>query len=834
MPRITLQPDSQNSRVWVTLDGQRFVALREGDREGLKALMTWLVDSQLISVEEAVAVQGVTPRTVESYVATYARAGNSADLVDRRHFNPGQQTDYRMEPHKPALVRQATLNLLRGEPNSERRLAEQLGHVVGDCTVGRHLREMGWRGAEAAGLVEEVAAYLDAERRRAYWAGVAGEPLESVLAGHSPDEWQSPQRGVVGSALGVAHLALNGAYESLKRLVVRPLSVLSQWPPLRVWHTLLVYLLVSGGARLSQAKHFAWHPVQGLLSGCAGLSATSLRHWLVAVAPLCQGLAQQAKEKVTVRRSDGREETITRLQDYQEEAVAQRLQRGLIQGRAIYLDDYVNAVFRREPIARALHGVRHWATKAFRRHLAQDVDTGHAVTCPLGPSDVTPLAVLHRPGTGQEVVQLINGGLDRVCPGWQLELVIADRWWSNAGVIRWALAVGLKLLTWGKDVKTIRDALARVNEAELKEHPVTEEVPDGVTGQVVEQVVGYRFDTELSIYDLKVPLRGVVEWDGTSASEKRVRLVVGIERDVMDEEAVVDGLRFRQRVEILLKQLQRRVNWSAFGGGEAHLRLGTLKTPDEKERQRWLKNRRQVATRLGNNQAKLREVEQELEQLHQGAPPTNGLKLGIQDLKKLAKDLKRRIRQATARLEELDAWLNWAQGNGPRPQEEPVAELDLTREAILTQLKLEVFTAQETLVDDFIEYALKPVLREEAERQAAERRRQDKRSTAKGQEGEPLSTDVEELYQIKLANLERETILKRLLNQPGEFVRHKTKRIILSVADRFEDRRMQAAYERYCVILNQRDIRVPIDDGEPWRLLFTYHLDAPSSSAQFK
>jgi hypothetical protein len=43
-------------------------------------------------------------------------------------------------------------------------------------------------------------------------------------------------------------------------------------------------------------------------------------------------------------------------------------------------------------------------------------------------------------------------------------------------------------------------------------------------------------------------------------------------------------------------------------------------------------------------------------------------------------------------------------------------------------------------------------------------------------------------------NLERETILERLLNRQGEFVRHKTKRIILIVADRFEDRRMQTAY----------------------------------------
>jgi len=210
------------------------------------------------------------------------------------------------------------------------------------------------------------------------------------------------------------------------------------------------------------------------------------------------------------------------------------------------------------------------------------------------------------------------------------------------------------------------------------------------------------------------------------------------------------------------------------------------------------------------------------------------LRLGVRDLKKLAQELKRRIRRSTARLEELEALLSWADGKGPRPKEKPVADLDLTREAILTQLKLEVFTAQETLVDDFIEHALKPVLWEEAEQQAAARRREDKRSTAKGREGEPLSTDVEELYRIKLDNLERETILRHLLNQQGEFVRHKTKRIILVVADRFADHRMQAAYERYCIILNQRDIRVPMDDGEPWRLLFTYHLDAPSSSTQFK
>jgi hypothetical protein len=410
-----------------------------------------------------------------------------------------------------------------------------------------------------------------------------------------------------------------------------------------------------------------------------------------------------------------------------------------------------------------------------------------------------------------------------------LKLVIADRWWSVKTVIRRALETGAKLLTWGKDNKTIREALAGVSEAELKRRPVTVEVQDEATGQVVKQEVGYRLDTELSIYDLEQPIRGVVEWDGTPGSQKRVRLVVGVA-----QQAVVEGLRFRQRVEIVLKQLQRRVNWSAFGGGEAQQRPVARPTPDGQQTKKWLKNRRQVATRLVNNQSKLKEAERELTRLRQGELATNGLKLGVQDLKKLIKDLRQRIRRATARLEELDAWLKWAEDSGPQPEQAPVAELDLTRESILTQLKLDVFTAQETLVDDFIEHALKPVLREEAEQQAAERRRQDKRSTAKGREGEPLSTNVEELYQIKLANLERETILERLLNQSGEFVRHKTKRVILMVADRFEDRRMQAAYERYCVILNQRDIRVPMDDGEPWRLLFTYHLDTPSSSAQFK
>jgi hypothetical protein len=821
MPRLTLQRDNETGYVRLSLDDDLCISLHAEDAEGLKVVTTALVAQGLIEAEEAAPLQGVTVRTVKDRAVTYAETGNSAALIDRRYFNPGQQTAYRMAPYKPALIQHAVLNVVQGQENTERGLAAQLDDAVDDRTVGRHLHAMGWRAAEEAGLNAEVAAYLDAERMRAYQAGVAGEPVESVLNEEPPPEWQEPDRGRVGVALGMTHLTLNGAYASLKQLVQGPLDVLTRWPALQVWHILFVYLMASGGERLSQVKHFAWAEVRGLLKEHRGLSASSLRNWIVAV-------AEHAKEKLTVRRADGSEEQITRLQDYQEAAVAQRARRGLITGRAIYLDDYVNAIFRREPIACTKHGTRYGICKAFRRHMAQDVDTGHAVTCPLGRSDSTPLAVIQR------VVTIINGGLERVVPGWEVNLVIADRWWSVKAVLRWALGRGLQVLTWGKDIKTLRAALAEVSEEELKQHPVTAEVVDETSGELTEQVVGYRLDTELTLYDLEEPIRCVVEWDGDPERSKRARLVVGVAEDEMDEEAVVDGLRFRQRVEIVLKQLQRRLSWSAFGGGEAHLHVEDAEKPDAEERQRLLSNRRQVATRIENNQARLAEVTAELGRLRAGEAATNGLGLGIRDLKKVVKALKRRIQRATVRLAELDGWLAWAEGRGAQPEAEVVAELDLTRESILTQLKLDVFTAQETLIDDFIEVALKPVLREEAERQAADRERRDARSTARGREGEPLSTDVDELYRIKVDNLERETILKQLLNQRGEFVRHKTKPLMLVVFDRFENRRMQAAYERYCVTLNQRDIRVPLDDGEPWRLLFTYHLEAPASTARFK
>lgn len=77
MLQVTLQLDSENGRIWVMLAGQRLVSLPSADQEGLKVVLTWLVDSQQISVEEAATVQGVTVRTVAGYQATYAETATA-------------------------------------------------------------------------------------------------------------------------------------------------------------------------------------------------------------------------------------------------------------------------------------------------------------------------------------------------------------------------------------------------------------------------------------------------------------------------------------------------------------------------------------------------------------------------------------------------------------------------------------------------------------------------------------------------------------------------------------------------------------------------------------
>jgi hypothetical protein len=678
-----------------------------------------------------------------------------------------------------------------------------LGGVLDDRTIDRSLERLGLNAAEAVGV-----------RQEAYWAGVERKPLAEVMPPLPAEGWERQVSARASLSLATLHLVANGAYEAAQGLLAQRQGLVSA---VRAWHTLLTHLLASGGARLSQAKHQVWPSLRGLLGGrLAGTSASFLRQWVVDV-------AGKAKETVTIRRRDGRPETISRQRAYLEESVAQRVRRGLVKAQAIWLDCYVNGVSCRAAIARAWHGTKHWAVKSFRRNIAQDVETGQAVTCPLSPSDVAPLTVL------QQVVAIINGGLDRAGVAYRLARVTADRWWSVVDVLTYCLEEDLAFLCWAKAVKSVLEALEAIDEQD----PHWQEVknPDG--GQREEQVIGQRLETELTVYGLTTPLRAIVDWDGQPGGRKVARLVVGATETTLGTEAVCDELRFRQRVEILLKFLHRRLQLPNFGGGATVARRDKRVCPsDEEALKKLVTEGKKTTTRLRNAQAKLAQVETELAALtadDEGQrPPNNALGLGVQDLRSLVKRLGGQIERAEAKRQELDTLIAWGQGQGPAPEQEPEYDLDLTRETILTQLKLDVFTAHETLLDEFIELALKPVLRHEAQRQVTERQRCDKRSTAKGRQGEPLCTDVETLYQAKVANLERETILERLLNQPGRHLYHPGQKILVTVVQRFSDRRMQAAYERYCHILNQKQIRVPVDEGEAWLLLFSY--EKPSSS----
>lgn len=820
---IQLVQDKEALRLLV--QGVELLEVPHSDRTGQRWLVQLLLRQELLSPEEAADLLGLSLRTVQRDQAAYEQEGDSACLVDRRRFSLGQRTAYRVAEHAGELVSQWVSNLLTDEPNNGRYLEAQLAGRFDDRTIDRALGRLGLSAAEAVGVRQRVQGFLKAVRQAAYWAGVEGKPLEEAVPTLPEEGWEQQATERVTLSLATLHLVGNGAYETAEGLLAQREGLVSAT---HAWHILLTHLVASGGARLSQAKQRAWTSLRGLLGGrLAGVSASFLRQWVLEV-------AEKGKEKVTVQRSDGRQETITRLRAYLEESVAQRVRRGLVKAQAIWLDCYVNGVSRREAIVRAWHGTKHWAVKAlylsyrtsaFRRNIAQDVETGHAVTCPLSPSDVTPLWVL------QQVVGIIDGGLDRAGVAYRLARVTADRWWSVAEVLAYCLEQNLGFLCWAKAVKTVVDALEAIDEEDPNWKPIKKEVMDPDSGQVKEEVVGYRLETELTVYGLAEPLRVIVDWEGEAGGRKIARLAVRVTETILGTEAVCDELRFRQRVEILLKFLHRRLQLPNFGGGEAIERPDERVCPSDEEALKKLETDcKATKTRLRNAQARLEQVEAELEHLtaDQKQQPRNSLGLGVQDLRSLGKRLRGQIERATAKLQDLKALIAWGRGQGSAPERETEYELDLTREAILTQLKLDVFTAYETLVEEFIELALKPVLREEAERQAAERRRLDKRSTAKGREGEPLCTDVETLYQIKVANLERETILERLLNQPGHHLYHPGEKILVTVAQRFSDRRIQAAYERYCFILNQKQTRVPIDEGEEWLLLFTY--EKPSSS----
>ena len=788
------------------------LSLPREDETGLTYLSTWLVSCGQLAPEEAAQISGVSTQTISARCADYQATCSSLNLVDRRHFNPGQQTAYRMEAHQSATVSRWTLNLLSGESNSGRHLATQLDEVVDDRTVDRFLNRSGLRQAEADGLRQDVEAYLCQQRQIAYWAGVRREPLAGVYDTPPGDGWEVATEAEATAALTTAHLTINGVYATLERLDVPDEGVTSNR---RFWHTLLTFLAVSGGDRLSRVRRFAWERVRGLLGGRKGLSASFLRGRLRQVADAA------GDETVTVNREEGQAEAISCLQDYQEESIAQRVRRGLVEARVVWLDDLVNGVSRRERIARAWHGTKHWAVKAFRRHIVRDVETKHAVTCPLSRSDVTSLAVL------RQVSELINGGLSRVEPLRRLGRVIADRWWSNKGCLSHAAGQGPGLVTWGKETKSVRAALDALGPRDERWESVQDSQED-------EEIVGWLLDTEATPYGLSETVR-LIAFE-TVDGRRLGFFAPGVSPEAASASTLLEELHGRSWVESLLKELNRGLQLPNFGGGVARPvveKPGWADLSASEALQKLFRQRSQVRGRQGRAKEKLAAMEGELarrtEQSGGATAPGDLALLGKRELKGLRRRYQGQIERAQARLWELEALIAWYEGRACLINPDPEHELDLSQEAILTQLKLDIHTAHQTLLEEFIEQALKPVLWEEAQRQAETRQRRDARSTARGREGEPLSTDVKELYETKVANLQRETILHQLLHQGGYFLYHPQEQVIISVAYPFRERRMQAAYQQYCVTLNQKQIRVPIDRKEEWLLLFTWTDQMPLS-----
>ncbi len=220
----------------------------EKDQLGQRVYLTSLVAKGVIDAEVAAQYLGVQKRKVREYVKRYQANSDSHALVDRRRFSQGQKKTYRMEEHSGPAVKVWTMNLLRDEPTSGRTLEQQLQRVVSARTIDRFLQKSGLREAEELGLRQNVKLFLQQEREKAYWAGVAGEPLNNCVDYVDPSEWQEPRAGQTGIALGLAHLVRIGAYSSLGTLVDERSGRLSAS---ELTHSLILYLLASGGSRLS-------------------------------------------------------------------------------------------------------------------------------------------------------------------------------------------------------------------------------------------------------------------------------------------------------------------------------------------------------------------------------------------------------------------------------------------------------------------------------------------------------------------------------------------------------------------------------------------------------
>jgi hypothetical protein len=270
----TLPIEFTEQHINIQFSQQCQLPIPQEDGVGRACLSTWLVASRQLTPEEGAQIAGVSVETVLARCKVYQESRSSLGLVDRRHFNPGQQTAYRMEAQQVNAVTQWVMNLLAGESNSGRHLCSQLDEAVDDRTVDRFLNRSGMRQAEDAGLRQKVEAYQRQQLEAAYWTGVRREPFVGVCDMALEEGWDVAPEAEATAALTTSHLVHNGAYAALERLDIPDEGKTSNR---RFWHGMLTFLAGSGGERLSHAKRFDWESVRGLLSGRNGLSASFLR-----------------------------------------------------------------------------------------------------------------------------------------------------------------------------------------------------------------------------------------------------------------------------------------------------------------------------------------------------------------------------------------------------------------------------------------------------------------------------------------------------------------------------------------------------------------------------
>ena len=114
-------------------------------------------------------------------------------------------------------------------------------------------------------------------------------------------------------------------------------------------------------------------------------------------------------------------------------------------------------------------------------------------------------------------------------------------------------------------------------ESDRKSHMIIKQQAD----QDQKKEETYYLDSQAMIYQLQQPVRIIAHWNGKTEGQKLAALAIGLAADKHKASKLLNYLPYRQRVEILIKGLQRRVQLANFGGGKAIIRQEERDEPSD-------------------------------------------------------------------------------------------------------------------------------------------------------------------------------------------------------------------------------------------------------------